>query len=596
MLIIPPSLEARLRTCAILEDNGQDNLKEIIKSVNNQSVKFSQKIVITDNEKVDPIGWNVISKKESKKDTFYHLINCPIVFEVKELLHMDALKNHLEQFKPKPKTPQEIGLCYAIITCHNYGRFLRKCLDSVLGQTLPFDKIIVVNDSSTDDTQEVMLDYGSKINTLSVDRRNYTASRRDGLSVLCVAYGNPRFILFIDADNSIELNYHEELRKAFVDPRIAISYCRLEYRNANGEYLYELAKEFDNDKLRVANYIDVCSIIRWEAYMQAGEIPYGKNLTDMMLWLRITQLGWTAKYNPNTKLNYVKHGDNMSVIRSRGDDIIANTEVIRDSMLTSIVTLFSGRTWHVARYVNAIQNLQWNHENLFLVAIDNSGDEMFGAYLRSALEECGIPFTIVVDNSKISETISADKFADMRIHRAGKAYKLSEHLARLYAKARVFIPSKTDYVFCIEDDIEVPAHSLFELAKCFIKNRKTGAASGCVQSRFEDRILAWDGDWKQYERDESYKSIQICPEHDYMIEVLTSGLMCTLFRREVFDKIAFRPDPMWNNKRAYYDWAVGKDVFELGWKWMLTGSVICGHWTNTGMCILPRYNNETINK
>src|ERR1035437_9389789 len=43
----------------------------------------------------------------------------------------------------------------AIIPCHNYGRFLRQCLDSVATQTRPFDEVIIVDDDSSDDTPQI---------------------------------------------------------------------------------------------------------------------------------------------------------------------------------------------------------------------------------------------------------------------------------------------------------------------------------------------------------------------------------------------------------------------------------------------------------
>jgi glycosyltransferase involved in cell wall biosynthesis len=43
-----------------------------------------------------------------------------------------------------------------IICAYNYGRFLLRCLESVLSQSQPADEIIVVDDGSTDETAEVV--------------------------------------------------------------------------------------------------------------------------------------------------------------------------------------------------------------------------------------------------------------------------------------------------------------------------------------------------------------------------------------------------------------------------------------------------------
>lgn len=37
------------------------------------------------------------------------------------------------------------------ITNHNYGRFLQKAIESVLGQTLQNFELIIIDDGSTDD-------------------------------------------------------------------------------------------------------------------------------------------------------------------------------------------------------------------------------------------------------------------------------------------------------------------------------------------------------------------------------------------------------------------------------------------------------------
>lgn len=46
-----------------------------------------------------------------------------------------------------------------IVTAHNYGRYLKQAIDSVLGQTFPDFELIVVNDGSTDHTPEVLAAY-----------------------------------------------------------------------------------------------------------------------------------------------------------------------------------------------------------------------------------------------------------------------------------------------------------------------------------------------------------------------------------------------------------------------------------------------------
>ena len=74
-----------------------------------------------------------------------------------------------------------------IVPVYNGEKYIRRCLDSLLNQTLENIQIIVVNDASTDNTLCILNEYkkqaGNKftIITLCVSRSN---SHRDGDAVL----------------------------------------------------------------------------------------------------------------------------------------------------------------------------------------------------------------------------------------------------------------------------------------------------------------------------------------------------------------------------------------------------------------------------
>ena len=49
-----------------------------------------------------------------------------------------------------------------IIPVYNNEKFLNKCLDSVINQTLKNIEIIIVNDGSTDGSLKILQDYASR--------------------------------------------------------------------------------------------------------------------------------------------------------------------------------------------------------------------------------------------------------------------------------------------------------------------------------------------------------------------------------------------------------------------------------------------------
>lgn len=68
-----------------------------------------------------------------------------------------------------------------IIPVYNADRYLGKCLDSVINQTLKEIEIICVNDGSTDKSKEILEGYAKRdgrINILDKDNRGLVSARK----------------------------------------------------------------------------------------------------------------------------------------------------------------------------------------------------------------------------------------------------------------------------------------------------------------------------------------------------------------------------------------------------------------------------------
>lgn len=484
-----------------------------------------------------------------------------------------------------PSLPEE-GQTACVITCHNYGRFLEQCLESVLNQTLPLDFVVVVDDASSDNTEEVCKKYAGRIKYLRGEWRDFTKARRAGLALL----PRTKFLLFVDADNALSLNYHEALKALMADPKVAVAYTpkrNMEEDGALGSLWYD---EFDYHTLRKGNVADACALIRTEAYDQAGGWRgfWGHGgLTDWMLWLRITRLGWKLELTKEAELFYRRHPAGMQA--QRGHDTKADKEakinVHKDAFVTTIVTLFSGRRWALDGYFASMRDLRWNRENLRLVAIDNSCDPEFGVILKKALAALDFPTIYHRDTTRVIQEMPAEELVDSASDRGKNVYMMSLHLGRLYAKARELMPAGTDLVFAWEDDIQPPPDALEQYALNLFRNH-AHAISGCVRGRFTShQLLAWEGEWDAAGLD--YMHPAKMPPKDKVKVIQASGFMSTLMRREAWDALTFRPAAYWNNQYPYYDWAVGYELHRAGWKWVLDGSVHCGHCQKSGELLLP---------
>lgn len=88
-----------------------------------------------------------------------------------------------------------------VMATYNYGHAIEHALDSAIQQTAPSDtyEVIVVDDGSTDDTQERLRRYVGRIRVVRGEHRGLGAACNAGLAAVTA----PRFVR-LDADDRLE--------------------------------------------------------------------------------------------------------------------------------------------------------------------------------------------------------------------------------------------------------------------------------------------------------------------------------------------------------------------------------------------------------
>ena len=136
-----------------------------------------------------------------------------------------------------------------IVPCHNVGKFLPKCLESLIGQTFHDIDIVAVENGSSDNTLEVLRKYASedtRITVLATDIPSQQNARNMGIKA-----ASGEYFMFCDADDWFSPDMCEVMYKAITESGANVACCdvKLEY-----------AEDLSEEEKRLRNSVDYYSI------------------------------------------------------------------------------------------------------------------------------------------------------------------------------------------------------------------------------------------------------------------------------------------------------------------------------------------------
>lgn len=99
-----------------------------------------------------------------------------------------------------------------IVPVYNVEKYLARCLDSIVAQTLQEIEIICVNDGSTDNSLSILKEYAKKDKRIVVicqENQGLSAARNTGMAAAVSKY-----LGFVDSDDWIDTEFYEKLYNA----------------------------------------------------------------------------------------------------------------------------------------------------------------------------------------------------------------------------------------------------------------------------------------------------------------------------------------------------------------------------------------------
>jgi len=144
-----------------------------------------------------------------------------------------------------------------IVPVYNTSQYLKKCLESLLNQTLKEIEIICVDDGSTDNSIDILNEYCKKDNRIKIftqQNKGPSAARNVGIEA-----AKGEYIGFIDSDDWIDVDFYEKLYNSITSTNsdIAIATILRTYEKTK-----KIRVKYDKEEtyFKLEDKIKVCNI------------------------------------------------------------------------------------------------------------------------------------------------------------------------------------------------------------------------------------------------------------------------------------------------------------------------------------------------
>lgn len=130
------------------------------------------------------------------------------------------------------------SLVSIIVPIYNVEQYLKKCIESIINQTLTNIEIILVNDGSTDNCGKIIDEYAKKDNriiALHKENGGQASARNMGLDI-----ASGKYIGFVDSDDWVDSNIYEMMYNSIEESKSDICVCGRKTYSSNEKLNYKL--------------------------------------------------------------------------------------------------------------------------------------------------------------------------------------------------------------------------------------------------------------------------------------------------------------------------------------------------------------------
>ena len=218
---------------------------------------------------------------------------------------------------------QEHPLISVIVPCYNMERFIADTIMSVQQQTYPNWELLMVDDSSTDGTADLIKTFSSndaRIRLFVKPTHSGIANSRNQ----CIEMAQGRYLAFLDADDRWRPDKLERQLSFMQERQVGFSYSAYELMDEEGKALGKTVPTAGNldYEAYLRNTIIGCSTVMVDT-QKVGKVvvPDFRTSEDTASWLDLLRKGFKAYCieQPLTSYRIRKHSASSNKLKASAD-------------------------------------------------------------------------------------------------------------------------------------------------------------------------------------------------------------------------------------------------------------------------------------
>jgi glycosyltransferase involved in cell wall biosynthesis len=195
-----------------------------------------------------------------------------------------------------------------VIPTYNRSHFISKAIECCLNQTLPPTEIIVVDDGSTDNTEQIVKQY--PVTYIKKENGGVSSARNVGIK-----HAKTKYIINIDSDDTCEPSTFAKFLQAMENRDDRLISCRLRHVYLDTGVSIETPWPINNNNIYNENFFLSFAMFPKTAWEKVGGFDEALGYIgweDWDFWIRLAEKGYEFKLVEEHLFNYTMNSAGLS--------------------------------------------------------------------------------------------------------------------------------------------------------------------------------------------------------------------------------------------------------------------------------------------